>query len=60
MINVFSCISYILLHPVCLLKKKKKEKRGKEPFKCTGLIINETNGDGEKKTHNPPREQLYS
>lgn len=41
-------------------KKKKKIKRGKDHLNVLVLVIKKTNGDGEKKTHNPPREQLYS
>lgn len=48
-----------------LVKKKKKKlkkflKKEKDHLNALVLVIKKTNGDGEKKTHNPPREQLYS
>lgn len=56
MINVFSCISCYIRY-ACQKEKKKKEK---DNLNVLLLVIKKTNGDVEKKTHNPPREQLYS
>lgn len=49
--------AYLVTSGMLVKKKKKKEK---DNLNVLLLVIKKTNGDVEKKTHNPPREQLYS